>query len=534
MKHVVVDRLAYSINTDTKTAGVTYDNNLIYSGNYEIPDEITYGSEKYVVNEICKWAFKNQKKLKGVLIGKNIVNIDNFAFSGCTKLESFVIPESVTNIGDNAFSYSGIERLTIGGGVTCIGVDCFKGCDCLADLVISDSEKYLDLPECAFQTSPLEKVYIGRDLYWQNGSSIKTSPFYQLTTLKEVEFGEKITKLSDYLFYETGLESIVIPKNIKRIGNTVFYKCKFIKKVIFEDGNDVLEIGFNPSSDTNMYNNCTSSCFYGNPIESVYVGRNLSYSTIDSKGVSPFYMISTINNVTFGDSITTISPYLFSNCAGLSLAIIPKNVTQLGSGAFKGCKIEELYNYSPVPQSIEENTFDYYGTLHVIKGLYDTYHSKNIWRNFSVRDDLTKNVVKSFTLSNDTINCNKNDVGKISVVRYEPEDATLDIMWSSDNTNVALITSDGTYVAVGYGTAVITAMANDEGKATAQCVINVAQPFVKGDVDGNGSVNVSDVTALINVIIGIADWPEVRCDMNGDGVINVTDVTSLINIILAN
>lgn len=170
----------------------------------------------------------------------------------------------------------------------------------------------------------------------------------------------------------------------------------------------------------------------------------------------------------------------------------------------------------------------------MIKGLYDTYHSKNIWRNFSVRDDLTKNVVKSFTLSNDTINCNKNDVGKISVVRYEPEDATLDIMWSSDNTNVALITSDGTYVAVGYGTAVITAMANDEGKATAQCVINVAQPFVKGDVDGNGSVNVSDVTALINVIIGIADWPEVRCDMNGDGVINVTDVTSLINIILAN
>ena len=131
--------------------------------------------------------------------------------------------------------------------------------------------------------------------------------------------------------------------------------------MIFEDGNDVLEIGFNPSSDTNMYNNCTSSCFYGNPIESVYVGRNLSYSTIDSKGVSPFYMISTINNVTFGDSITTISPYLFSNCSGLSLAIIPKNVTQLGSGAFKGCKIEELYNYSPLPQSIEENTFDYYG-----------------------------------------------------------------------------------------------------------------------------------------------------------------------------
>ncbi|MCQ2290455.1 MAG: phosphodiester glycosidase family protein [Muribaculaceae bacterium] len=54
----------------------------------------------------------------------------------------------------------------------------------------------------------------------------------------------------------------------------------------------------------------------------------------------------------------------------------------------------------------------------------------------------------------------------------------------------------------------------------------------KGDVDGNGEVNVSDVTALINKILSLADFSDTVCDINADGVVNVSDVTALINIIL--
>ncbi|MCQ2289768.1 MAG: leucine-rich repeat protein [Muribaculaceae bacterium] len=529
MKHVVVDQVAYDIDTEARTAGVAHDDNLNYSGSYVIPDEITYDGEKYVVNEVCKWAFKNQKKLKSVTLGNNILKIGDAAFSGCSKLESFIIPESVTSLGVEAFLDCGIESLTIGGNVSTVGSYCFKGCDCLFNLIINDSEKYLDLPG-AFIDSPLEKVYIGRDIY--GGSSASGSPFYNKTSLKDVKFGEKVTCIENYLFYGTGLENLVIPKNIIRIYDTVFYTCKSLKSVTFEDGNETLEIGYNSDKNTSTSPDYFASCFYGNPIESVYVGRDLKYSTYSDRGVSPFFRINTIKNVAFGDSITSIPACLFEDCTGLSLVVIPKNITKLGSRAFKGCKIEDVYNYSPTPQAIEETTFDYYGTLHVIKGLYETYHTRNIWKNFSVRDDLSKNVVKSITLSNDTINCKKNDMGKISIVSYEPEDATLDIKWSSDNTNVVLVTSDGTYIAVGYGTAIIIATANDEGGASAQCVINVTQPLARGDIDGDGVVNVSDVTALINSILGTADWPESRCDINGDGQVNVTDVTGLINIIL--
>lgn len=54
----------------------------------------------------------------------------------------------------------------------------------------------------------------------------------------------------------------------------------------------------------------------------------------------------------------------------------------------------------------------------------------------------------------------------------------------------------------------------------------------KGDINGDDVVNVTDVTALINTILGTADYDSSLCDMNGDGVLNVTDVTALINTIL--
>lgn len=56
---------------------------------------------------------------------------------------------------------------------------------------------------------------------------------------------------------------------------------------------------------------------------------------------------------------------------------------------------------------------------------------------------------------------------------------------------------------------------------------------VLGDVDGNGSVDVSDVNAIINIILGkanAADYP--NANVNGDSGVDVTDVNAVINIIL--
>ncbi len=55
-----------------------------------------------------------------------------------------------------------------------------------------------------------------------------------------------------------------------------------------------------------------------------------------------------------------------------------------------------------------------------------------------------------------------------------------------------------------------------------------------GDVNGDGDVNVNDVTVLINYILGKNPTPfvEANANVNGDEGINVNDVTALINMIL--
>ena len=53
-----------------------------------------------------------------------------------------------------------------------------------------------------------------------------------------------------------------------------------------------------------------------------------------------------------------------------------------------------------------------------------------------------------------------------------------------------------------------------------------------GDVNADGTVNVSDVTALVNQIIGSGSYSAQACDVNADGEVNVSDVTALVNLII--
>lgn len=59
------------------------------------------------------------------------------------------------------------------------------------------------------------------------------------------------------------------------------------------------------------------------------------------------------------------------------------------------------------------------------------------------------------------------------------------------------------------------------------------KPFVEGDVNGDESVTIADVTALVNIILGKNEAPASGvADVNDDGGTTIADVTALVNIIL--
>ncbi|MBS7373618.1 MAG: dockerin type I repeat-containing protein, partial [Muribaculaceae bacterium] len=63
-------------------------------------------------------------------------------------------------------------------------------------------------------------------------------------------------------------------------------------------------------------------------------------------------------------------------------------------------------------------------------------------------------------------------------------------------------------------------------------VVLSGEEFIKGDVNSDDKVDVSDVTSLVNVILSLSDSPKEVCDINADGNVDVTDVTALVNIVL--
>ena len=55
--------------------------------------------------------------------------------------------------------------------------------------------------------------------------------------------------------------------------------------------------------------------------------------------------------------------------------------------------------------------------------------------------------------------------------------------------------------------------------------------MIPGDVTGDGQLNILDVGALVNIVLGNADSID-SGDLNGDGNLNVLDVVALVQIIL--
>ena len=68
--------------------------------------------------------------------------------------------------------------------------------------------------------------------------------------------------------------------------------------------------------------------------------------------------------------------------------------------------------------------------------------------------------------------------------------------------------------------------------AILQVKVGEGGTLLKGDVNEDGIVNVSDVTALVNRILGDLTYSDSICDVNGDGRVDVSDATAIISLIL--
>ena len=131
------------------------------------------------VTSISKCAFKNNRRLKKVVIGSNVTVIGTNAFSGCKNLTSVTIGKNVVAIGASAFSNcTKLASLTIPVKVEKIGTNAFSGCKKLKKLDIKsrklnakglNKKAFKGIPAKTLVRVPKDKKAVYQKLLCQKG-----------------------------------------------------------------------------------------------------------------------------------------------------------------------------------------------------------------------------------------------------------------------------------------------------------------------------------------------------------------------------
>ncbi len=155
----------------------------------------------------------------------------------------------------------------------------------------------------------------------------------------------------------TILTKLYIPNTIKKISSAAFEGCTQLDSVCIDDMQSWCTINFED--------------LYSNPL---YNGGNL-------------YLDSTIvTNLTFDESIASISNYAFAGCSSIDTITFTSQIQTIGEGAFQNCNnLRTVYNTASIPININENTFSnstYQGELLVPKESLSLYRSKAGWNKF--------------------------------------------------------------------------------------------------------------------------------------------------------
>ena len=195
-----------------------------------IPSVFEYNGTKYKITKIAKEAFKNNTTLTSVIIPNSVTEIGQFAFSGCTSLETAIIGDGVKDLGQIINpTTSQIEH----GGI-------FNNCSSLKNIIIGKSVESIvyTFPNC----TSLENIEIP-----DNVKYIGWFCFSNCTSLKEIPIGNGVETIGNNAFAKMGstdtlvLESIIIPDNVKTIGQLAFDGCTALKEVTFGSGIETIE-----------------------------------------------------------------------------------------------------------------------------------------------------------------------------------------------------------------------------------------------------------------------------------------------------
>lgn len=422
------------------------------------------------VTSIGESAFQSCRNLKTAYIGNNVDKICDFAFANCYSLKSVTIPNSVNSIGDCAYrGCNNITSLTIGNSVTKVGSYAFAGCTEMNKVTISDGEKALNFNNInsAFEDCPIETLYLGRNISFDNSSS----PFGK--KIKSLIVGNSVTSIGQEAFcFCTGLTEVTIGNGVTWIGPSAFAQCTGLKDVTI--GNSVTSI------DKYAFGSCTG------------LTEILIPHSVTSIGSSAFSGCTGLTELLIPNSVTSIGTYAFSGCDGLKEVTIGNSVTSIGDFAFQGCSsVAKLVSKNTTPTIVGPYSLSGFSKLKceliVPKGSLEKYKSAMYWNDFFHIVEMEVAEVAEIRLDKTEASIKVGETLQLNATVLPAEASGAVLSWTSSDESIASVSETGLVTAVSFGTATITV---GSGNVTAECAVVVAEYSGIEDILADKSVYV--------------------------------------------
>ena len=496
------------------------------------------------VTSIGEGAFNACSSLTSITLPESVTSIGDYAFNDCSSLTAINIPESsqLTSIGGWAFYWcSSLTAITIPESVTSIGSSAFWGCRSLTAITIPEGVTSIEEDAFGYCYS-LTTITIPESV-----TSIGYCAFYDCSSLTAITIPESVTSIGSSAFFGCrSLTAINIPEGVTSIGSSAFWGCSSLTAITVAEGNAKYDSrgGCNAIIETNsntLIRGCSTTII---PESVTSIGRSAfedcrSLTAINiPEGVTSIedYAFSYCTSLTdvycYAEEVPTTQTNAFYNSnienATLHVPANALNAYKTTASWSSFGKFETLETNIPVANIIlsqSSATLTEGGTLTLTATVTpdDATDNSITWSssNTSVATVDANGKVTAKAAGTATITATANDgsgvkascvvtvekkVVAVSSITLSQSSATLTegetlsltatvkptnatnkgITWSSSNTSVATVDTNGKVTAIAPGTATITATANDGSGAKASCEVTVvaAEYTITYYVDG--------------------------------------------------
>ena len=423
---------------------------------------------KLLIEALCYNSPYSIPPLNEVLLPNSLQYIGDYCFSR-NNLNSIILPDSLVSIGRGAFQMTKLSSISIPASVMSISQYAFSSINYLNSVRFEDGENILKLGKNEFESGisrgifgesyNIKKAYIGRVLSYD--TTYGYGPFTQYGTgtnsqLTEVEIGPYVNHLETRLFYKNpNITSIKVDRNVPPT---------------------------NPWFESNVYTAATLHIPDGS--KSVYQ---------EADGWKNF--INIIEDSILATSITLDHSTVVINeneTLQLTATVMPEDATN---------RMVTWNSSNEAVATVDENglvTAVAPGSA-VITAMTTDGSDLNASCNVTVLQGIV--LAESIKLNVTTAGLNEGSTLQLTATVLPEDCDNKSVIWASNNPSVATVDNNGLVTTHSVGTATITATTTDGSNLSTTCTVTLLPVGVKGDVNGDSNINISDVTKLIDYLL---------------------------------